>query len=158
MTEQEEEYIHFAECIRQLNYVWTILNRIKGERDSPLVEPAFRFALVAYATSYNRSDGPVRKGRDARQLDASLVPAEFRELHKRILQARKQIHAHSDLTIMDAQLSINETQGRRYVSIAKNITHGMEEFENLESIISLIEGTLDKMYAKREGLERALKA
>jgi hypothetical protein len=74
MTEQEEEYVHFAVCIRQLNYVWTVLNRIKTESGNSLIGPAFRFALVAYATSYNRSDGRIKKERNAHLLDASYVP------------------------------------------------------------------------------------
>jgi hypothetical protein len=85
-------------------------------------------------------------------------PNEFLSLHERILAARRQIHAHSDLTVMDARLYLNETQSKRSITISSNIIHGLEELDNLESIIQLIEGTLDKMYAKRELLEQALKA
>ena len=154
MKEEHEEFIHFVTCIDRLNSAWLTLSAIKAAGDSPLVGPAFRFALVQYAMPYNRSDGPIKKGR---RLATSYVPAHLLDLHKRLLDARNQMHAHADLTLMEAKLYLTETRGAPSVTISGNYIHGLEELSNIEAIIQLIEGTLDNMYAERDVRVRALK-
>ena len=154
MTEDHEEFIHFVTCIDRLNSAWVTLSTIKTARNSPLAGPAFRFALVQYAMPYNRSDGPIKK---RRQLPTSYVPADLLDLHKRLLDARNKIHAHADLTLMEAKLYLTETRGAPSVIISSNYIHGLEELSNIDEIIRLIEGTLDNMYAEQDVRVRALK-
>lgn len=155
MTLHNEDFIHFDICIDRLNSAWRTLTMIKEHSGHPLVGPAFRFALVEYATPYNRSDGVNKK---RYYLDESYVPAEFLELHERLLASRDQIHAHADLTILEAKLSYTDLQGQRLVSTVRNNIHGLEELDNIDATIHLIEGTLRNMYADREIRKLALKS
>ena len=153
MTEQEEEFIHFVLCIECLNRVWRLMNTIKDAQSSSLVGFAFRFALVEYSKPYNSSRGTFKK---KRKLDTSCIPPDLLALHTRIVNSRDQIHAHSDLTVMDAKLYISEIQGKRFTTISRNIVTGVEELPNIDEIQVLIERTLDNMYIKEKVLENAL--
>lgn len=153
MSDQHETHLHFLECIDRLNNAWATLNAIRAAEENPLIGPAFRYALVEYATPYTRSDGPIKK---YRQLDDSWIPTEYLALHKRILAARNQVHAHADLTVLEAELHINEIQGKQHISRIQNMIHGLEEIGNIDRIISLIQGTLRNMYAEREVREYLL--
>ncbi|MCP1289928.1 hypothetical protein NK214_06945 [Chromobacterium sp. S0633] len=153
MTEQQEDYLHFLVCIDRLNNAWATLNSVKDAKDNPLIGPAFRYALVEYSTSYTRSDGPIKK---YRALETKWIPCEFIELHERILKARSKVHAHSDLTVLEASLHVERVDQTIYVTVLQNMIHGLEELENLEDIIHLIEGTLDNLYKEQEVLKAAL--
>src|SRR5512143_1120676 len=127
MTEQcYEDFIHFAVCMQRLNSAWSTLNRIKASSDNELISPAFRYALVEYSAPYTNSFGPNKR----HTLNDSYVPSEYLELHKRILDARHTIHAHADLTVLEAKLYLNETQGRPSATISSNYIHGLEELPN----------------------------
>jgi hypothetical protein len=139
--------------MQRLNSAWATLNVVKAERDNALVGPAFRFALVEYATPYSTSYGA---GKKRHKLNESYVPVEFLELHQRILDARNSIHAHADMTVMDAKLYVTETRGMPSAIISGNHIHGLEEIGNIEQIILLIEGTLRNMYADEDTRLRAL--
>ena len=153
MTALEEEYVHLAACVERLQNAWMTLHAIQANKTSPLVGPAFRFALVEYATLYTASRGQVTR---KHKLDASLVPVAHFELHKRILAERDSVHAHTDLTVRDARLYFNDVQGKRYATVVSNYVHGLEELNNLEQIVELVEGTLDNMFEHRDALERAI--
>ncbi len=152
MTEQEERFVHFASCITWLNNAWRLLNTIHTQSDNPLIGPAFRFALVEYCKPYKLSHDINKKFK----LDTSLIPKERLPLHERIISSRDQIHAHSDLTVTDANLHIHEFMGQRHTFIPQNIIYGTEEFQNLQEIVSLIEATLDNMYIHLKVLVNAL--
>ena len=152
MTDQEEEFVHFVSCIESLNNAWRLINIIKTDRGNPLIGPAFRYALVEYSKPYRESRGRGRK----RRLDASCIPTDMLALHERGTDSRDQVHAHSDLTVMDAKLYVHEVQGQRFTGIIQNIITGVEELPNIERIQKLIEGTLDNMYAKEKILAAAL--
>ena len=153
LTEQKEEFIHFVLCIECLNRVWRLINTIKDAQRNSLVGYAFRFALVEYSKPYNSSRGTFRRNR---KLDTSCIPTELLALHTRIVNSRDEIHAHSDLTVMDAKLYISETHGKRLTTISWNIITGVEELPNIDEIQVLIERTLDNMYIKEKILENAL--
>lgn len=153
MTEQDERYIHFDACITTLNNAWRTLRLIDTQRANPLVDPAFRFCLVGYRKPYNPSYGVTKKFK----LDTTFIPNQFLLLHKRIVDSRDQIHAHSDLTVMQAALTVHEVMGKRYTLIPQNYIHGTEEIGHLLEIVSLIEGTPDNMYVEQKVLKMALK-
>jgi len=152
MTEQEENFVHFVSCITWLNNAWRLLKKIQTQAENPLIGPAFRFALVEYCKPYKLSHGINKKFK----LDTSLIPKEHVPLHERIVSSRDQIHAHSDLTVMDAKLHVHEFMGQRHTSILQNIIYGTEELQNLQQILTLMEATLDNMYAQEKVLENAL--
>lgn len=152
MTEQEEHFVHFVSCIAWLNNAWRLLNTIHTQPENPLIGPAFRFALVEYCKPYNLSHGINKKFK----LDKSLIPEEHVLLHDRIITSRDQIHAHSDLTVMDAKLHVHEFMRQRYTLIAQNIIDVTEVLPNLQEIVALIEATLDNMYIQVKVLEAQL--
>src|SRR6266545_4571025 len=144
MTQEEEyeRFIHFKACIQTINCAWRILQEIKnreGGSCSPiLVGAAFQFALIEYAKPFLKSRGEEVRNH---QLDERFTPPQHLELHKRIVNARNQIHSHSDLTVMDAKLYVNDSPSGRIVLASQNIIHGTEELPNLDVIIELIEQT-----------------
>ena len=105
MTRQEEGFVHFVSCIRWLNNAWCLLNAIISAQDSSLIGPAFRFALIEYSKAYKFSHGTENR---KFILDTSCIPVESMALHTRIINDRDQVHAHSDLTVMEAKLYIHE--------------------------------------------------
>ncbi|WP_051678434.1 hypothetical protein [Thiomicrospira pelophila] len=151
MTKQEEEFVHFASCIAALNSAWLTIKSIKEQAGNTLVGPAFRFALIEYSKPYKVSFGNKKW-----MLDTEHIPDEMNDLHKRIIEARDQIHAHSDLTVMEAQVYIYEINGHKYSGIVKNKITGLEELKNIDDIQSLIEKTLNSMYVKEQELEAKL--
>lgn len=136
MNEQEERFVHFVSCITWLNNAWRLLGTIHTQPKNPLRGPAFRFALVEYCKPYKLSHGINKKFK----LDTLLIPQEYLQLHERIISSRDQIHAHVDLTIMDAKLHVHEFMGQRYTLIPQNIIYIDEELQNLQEIIALLEG------------------
>jgi hypothetical protein len=152
MTEQEERFIHFSCCVAWLNNAWRLLNVIREEAASPLIAPAFRFALVEYSKPYKHSRGVTKSFK----LGTEFVPPAMLPLHQRVINSRDQVHAHSDLTLMDAKLSVHEFMGQRYSLIVQNKITGAEELPNLKEVVALIEGTLDNMYSAEKALEAAL--
>ncbi|RFC33011.1 MAG: hypothetical protein DID91_2727703147 [Candidatus Nitrotoga sp. MKT] len=152
MTEQEEKFVHFVSCITWLNNAWRLLHTIHTQPKNPLIEPAFRFALVEYCKPYKLSRGINKEFK----LNTSFISKERLPLHERIISSRDQIHAHSDLTIMDAKLYVNKFMEQRYTLISQNTIHVIEELSNLQEIIALIETTLDNMYVQKKVLENAL--
>ncbi len=153
MTEQEEQYIHFVSCIQNLNEALRILKIIEQQSGNPLVGPAFEFALIEYSKPYTSSRGNFKR---SYSLGIDNVPSEYHVLHKEILVARHQIHAHSDLTLQDAYLYVFESHSKKYVGIAQNIIHGTEKLSRIGDIITMIEKTLDSMYVKEEQLKAKL--
>jgi len=113
---------------------------------------AFHFALFEYCNPYKLSHGSNKKFK----LDTSLIPKERLPFHEWIISSRDNIHAHSDLTVMDAELHVHEFMGQRYTLIPQSLIHGTEELSNLQEIIGLIEATLDNMYTQEKVLKNAL--
>ena len=152
MTEKEEHFVHFVSCITWLNNAWRLLNTIHKQPDNSLVIPAFRFALIEYCKPYKLSHGINKKFK----LDTSLIPKEHIPLHERIITSRDQIHAHHDLTIMQAKLHVHKLMEHRYPLIPQNIIYETEELPNIEEIVALIEASLENMYIQEKVLENEL--
>jgi len=153
MKQHHEDFLHFATCLGRLNSALRTLLAIKAAGGSPLVGPAFRFALVEYATPYTRSDGPIKKDH---RLKTSFVPGDLLELHNRLLDARNKIHAHADLTPMEAKLYVTTTRGAPSVEITSRNADELKELDNIDEIIRLIEGTILNMYAELDVRVRTL--
>ena len=152
VTQQEEHYVHFVSCINSLNSAWRILREIKVTPGSALISAAFQFAIIEYAKPYTISFGNAGRYK----LDDRGVPSVHYDLHKRLIDTRNQILAHSDLTVMDAKLHVANTSLGQYALIAQNVIHGAMELTNIDSVIDLIEKTLDSMYVEIRRLEKQL--
>lgn len=118
MTRQEEQYIHFVSCINNLNEAWRILQIIKQSNDNPLIGPAFQFALIEYSKPYFESRGVVKTNH---RLGLKHIPTRYHGLHNEILTARKQLHAHSDLTVQDARVFVTNTDYGKHVGTASSV-------------------------------------
>ena len=155
MTEVHEAHIHLLVCIDRLNNAWRTLKTIQENARSPLIGPAFQYALVEYATAFTRSDGPIKKWR---ALSNSVVPTEHAAVHARVLSARHSVHAHADLTVLNAELHIAHINGEKYVSRVQNHISGLEEFPQLEAVLSMVEAVLHGLYELHKSSERNIAA
>jgi hypothetical protein len=84
MTPREEEYLHYKECSDSLNTAWRICRELVATRPAPAIyDAALRFALIAYARPYTRSDGTHRAGRAGycRPSPSYLSPQQLRLHH-----------------------------------------------------------------------------
>ena len=160
MTNQEEEYIHFVQSIRNLNNAWNILQEIKQfEKNSYIINAAFQFALVEYSKPYKYSRGTLlneKKKPLNYNLKDNHIPAKHKDLHNRIINARDQIHAHSDLTILESKVYVEKTPYGKFIVHVQNKINGTEELCNLDAIIELIEITLDNMYKEEKIWDRKM--
>lgn len=158
--EENEKYIHFVSCIQNLNNAWEILQDIKVQDcSSVIVSAAFQFALIEYSKPYGNSVGTILNSKSKPikyRLDEKHIPFRHIQLHKRILNARNKIYAHSDLTVMEAKLYVKNTLQGNIVSIVQNKIYGTEELANIDMIIELIEQTLDSMYIEVKLLQQQL--
>ena len=150
---QLEEYAHLLTCIDNLNEARQILLNIKKSSDNPLVNPAFQFALIEYSKPYKKSRGEVKPNH---KLKNEHVPPQYLDLHHKIINARDQIHAHSDLTVDDAKVYVFNTNYGKRVGISKNIIYDTEMLEKIDAIIDLIEQSLDSMHEKEKQLKTTL--
>jgi hypothetical protein len=153
MTPEEERYAHLLSCSSDLNDSWSVFQDIKEHRGNPLVGAAFRYALIAYARSFSKSRGTHST---RYQLDECFIPIAHRELHHRLINARHQIHAHSDLTVRDIGVHVAKFPTGKWVGVVQRTIRGTEELENLDEIISLVEGTLQSLYEEVQKQEAAL--
>ncbi len=153
MTEEEEHYVHFVSCIQNLNEAWGILQDIKQNKGNRLVGPAFQFALIEYSKPYKKSRGHVKRDH---KFENEHVPPQYLELHGEIINARDQIHAHSDLTVADANVYVANTKYGKHVGVGRNILYDTEKLSRIDDIIDLIERSLDSMYVKVKQLEATL--
>src|SRR4051794_5132160 len=105
-----------------MNAAWRVCEGLIATPPPPVIyDAALRFALIAYARAYARSDGTHRAGRHAycRPAPSHLSPEQL-ELHYRILELRHQELAHCDLTVRDAIVSVGRFAGIPHATIAQN--------------------------------------
>lgn len=155
MTEAHEAHLHLVVCIDRVNNAWRTLKTIGENLKSPLLGPAFRYALVEYATAFTRSDGLVKK---RRFLPISVVPMQHIELHTRVVGARHSLHAHADLIVLDAELHVSHVNGEKYVTRIQNNITGLEELSQIEAVLKMVEAVLDSLYKLHEASERSVAA
>ncbi len=152
-----EDLIYFDRCIERLCSALDTLRAIRSNGiHHQLAGAAFRFAVVEYVASYKNSNG--KSGKDGHKLPNSFVPPNFMDLHKRLLRSRDQVLAHTDLDILDAQLSLNVVDGQRLVTTNLKGINGLEELPNIDEFILLIDGTVKNMLPKRNRLKDALQS
>ena len=150
-----ESLIHFDRCIERLCSALETLRAIRSHGiHHQLAGAAFRFAVVEYAASFTKSYGGSRA--EVYKLSKSYVPVRFMDLHERLLASRDQVQAHTDLSILDAKLSLREVDGQRLVTTYFKGISGLEELPNIDEFILLIDGTIKNMLPERNRLKDAL--
>jgi hypothetical protein len=156
MNQQETEYAHIVSCIGNLNEAWLILHNIKKNNGNPLVNPSFQFALIEYSKPYKKSYDENKQVYKLENNPPKHVPPQYLDLHKRITDSRDRIFAHSDLAVDDAKVYVTNTFYGKHVGISKNVVYDTEMIGEIDTIIELIEQSLDSMYKKAKQLEAAL--
>ena len=151
-TPAEERYVHLASSSNDLNGAWRILQEIRSGTSHPLTGPAFMFAIVCYARPYTTSRGELQRY----VLDPLYVPPEHLQLHNRLIAARHQILAHSDLTVKDARVHVASTNTGKFVGVVQNTLSGAEEISTLGAVIDLVAKTLVALYSAIDQLEAQL--
>lgn len=153
LSTSEERFLHLATCISRLHSALETLRAIKASPpDNPLIPAAFQFALVEYASPFTRSDGQHKKY----VLDERHVPPQHLDLHKRVVKARHQIHAHTDLTIMNAKLQATGTKARPAAEVQGTYIDELKELSNIDQIVELINESVLSMYVDRDAQLTAL--
>ena len=154
VTEQEERYVHLFQCVEDLNGAWRVLHELKDSGAAgELAQAAFRYALVEYAKPYKRSEGTVTKWH---QLNEDSVPPQYVDLHRDLVSARDKIHAHSDLTVREARLRVRQTKDGKIVTPVRKGVDVAEEYSRLDSIIDLVEVTIEGLYHELKDLGQSL--
>ena len=153
MNTAEERYVHFSCCLEWLNESWALLKTLKDERQNPLFAPSFRFALILYSKPYRESRGSATR---KHRLDMSFIPSAHADLHKIILNERDQMHAHSDLTVMAAQLTVHKFEEQKYAMIIRNHLEPTRLASRFDEVVDLLEQTIDRMYIEVKTLEAQL--
>ncbi|MGZ3236162.1 MAG: hypothetical protein ACXU8A_02200 [Burkholderiaceae bacterium] len=149
----EENFLHLATCISRMHSALETLRIIKASSpENPLIPPAFRFALVEYASAFTRSDGQLKKY----ILDDKYVPPQHLDLHKRIVTARHQVHAHTDLKIRNATFNTTGTKTNPSVEVRGTHIDELKELPNIDQIIDLLNESINIMYVASEIQLKAL--
>lgn len=153
MTPEEEAHLHLEECINGLNESWSILQELRSANaNSAIFAGAYRYALIAYTRPYTRSDGEHKKGRSGYIRPKPNLSQEELTLHQRIIDLRHDFLAHADLDAMKASVYVG-----RFGGVAQSIIgySAVPDFPQIDTVISLIENSLDLLYVERtQSLER----
>ncbi len=153
MNVVEERFVHFCCCLEWLNESWALLQALRNHSDHALFLSSFRFALILYAKPYRVSLGKVKR---QHRLDTAFVPDALVALHDEVLNERDKLHAHSDLTLMDAQLTVRVFEDRQHAVMVRNHLSPTRLAARLDEIINLVEQTIDRMYVEVKKLEAQL--
>jgi hypothetical protein len=149
----EEVFLHLATCISRLHSALETLRTIKATSpDNPLIPPAFRFALVEYAAPYTGSLGQHKKYK----LDDRYVPPKYFDLHKRIVTARHEVHAHTDLKNLNAQFKATGSKASPTVEVLGIHIDELQELSNIDQIVDLLNESIHNMYVDRDSQLKAL--
>jgi len=84
------------------------------------------------------------------------VPPEHLDLHKRIVAARHRVHAHFDLTIMNATFRATGTRANPAAEVSGTHVDELKELPNIDQIISLVSDSIHNMYVDRDAQLKAL--
>jgi hypothetical protein len=136
-----EEYIHFQESITSLNRAWRTLCELeKCKSGNAIWSAAYRMVVVEYCKPF--TDSQINK-KERHKLSLPSIPYESKLLHDRLLKLRHQVMAHSDLTVLDENVSYGKLADFPKQLIVKNV---LEDFPKIIEIKKLVETVLDDLY------------
>ena len=140
---EREDYLHFIFCKRNIAESYQIFESIEKAPEHALVEPAFGYALVQYASPYTTSR---TKSGQRLKLSEVYIPPNFLPLHKEIMAERDRLHAHFDLNFLNPTLhNVKEQNGIVSSLYSSNVILRFAKMERLPDIRALISGTMSNL-------------
>lgn len=137
----DEEYIHFQESITSLNRAWRTLRELETcPAGNAIWSAAYRMVVVEYCKPFTQSqiNSNVRH-----KLPLPSIPNESKLLHERLLILRNQVMAHSDISVLDANVSYDKTADYPTPLIVKRV---LDSLPSITEIKGLVEAVLDALY------------
>jgi hypothetical protein len=137
----DEEYIHFQESITSLNRAWRTLCELEAcPPGNAIWSAAYRMVVVEYCKPFTNSQ--INKS-ERHKLSLPNIPDASKLLHHQLLNLRHQVMAHSDLNVLDAAVSYDETATFPVPLIVHSV---IGNFPSIAEIKSLVEAVLDRLY------------
>ena len=151
-TRDDEAFIHFQECLTDLNSAWRILEELQQAQISPVLWAAsYHMALVEYAKPFRKSRGANNR---RHVLPTPALDELELQLHDRLLALRDTVLAHSDLTVKDANVYVGEIAGQPLPLIISNTEPVLPSV----AVVKIhIERVLDALYAQLPMYEQQYK-
>ncbi len=144
----DEEYIHFQESITSLNRAWRTLCELESYPSGNAVwSAAYRMTVVEYCKPFTQSQ--INRSK-RHKLPLPNIPDGSKLLHDRLLELRNQVMAHSDLSVLDPNVSYDKTADFPIPLIVKNV---LDNFPSIHEIKSLVETVLDALYQQEARYE-----
>lgn len=139
----DEAFIHFQECLTDLNAAWRILEELQQAQVPPVLWTAsYHMALIEYAKPFRMSRGANNR---RHVLPAPALPDAGLQLHARLLDLRDTVLAHSDLSVKDAKVYVGEIACQPLPFIISNTEPA---FPSVAVVKPHVERVLDALYAQ----------
>lgn len=140
MQQEQEEYIHFHDCISSLNRCWVIINELCKSGHSPIMfDASYRMALIEYSKPFKASKGITKRHR----LSLPSLSVDQTVLHERILKLRDTFLAHSDLIEKDAKIYQGKEMGLPLPVIISNTSPLLPDKGEVKALVEFL---LDDLY------------
>lgn len=144
----DEEYVHFQESITSLNRAWRTLCELeKSPPGNAIWSAAYRMVIVEYCKPFTISQINESK---RHKLSPPSLTDDCKEMHDRLLDLRNQVMAHSDLTVLDANVSYDQTAEFPVPLIVKNV---LDNLPSVSEIKNQVEAVLDSLYQQEAQYE-----
>lgn len=144
----DEEYIHYQECLTSLNSAWCILSELENSSENKILRSAaYRMALIEYCKPYKKSYG---RGKSRHYLEETLSSENDKLLHKKIIDLRDTVLAHSDINRKESKVYFTEANDKPLLLISSS---NDAQWPSVNEIKKLIETTLDQLYKKQKEYE-----
>lgn len=142
MQLEEEEYIHFHECISSLNRCWVVIDELCKSDHSPIIfDASYRMALIEYSKPFKVSRGVTKRHR----LSLPSLSEDQAVLHDRILKLRDTFLAHSDLVEKDAKIYQGKEMGLPLPVIISNTSPLLPDKQEVKALVEFL---LDNLYGQ----------
>lgn len=145
----DEAYIHFQECLTDLNASWRIIEDLQGASIKPVLwAAAYHMALIEYAKPFRQSRGTNKR---KHVLSPPALSEPDMKLHAKLLDLRDTVLAHSDLSVKDAKVYVGEITGQPLLLTISNTEPQLPE---LAVVKVHIERMLDALQTQLPGFEQ----
>jgi len=98
----DEKYVFYRLVSADLDEAYRSLQEIQRYKRGPVIMALIKNAIVSYARPFMQCKGKYMN--DYRLREKDVVPTKYRKLHKKILDYRKQVVAHTDVGVREPGL------------------------------------------------------
>jgi len=98
----EENYVFYRLVSTDLDEAYRSLHDIRRYKRGSIVMVLIKNAVISYARPFMQCKGKYRN--DYRLCEKRFVPPKYRKLHKKILNYRNQVFAHTDIGVREPGL------------------------------------------------------